>query len=170
MDWIAVGAISEIVGAIALVLTLAYLALQVNHGTRAALRATTERAVDSVREWSRTLIDNPDVADTYWKGTEGLDNLLNQRERSLFGIMSFNLFKTCEQLHYQYKVGSMESDMWTGIEWQMRGHLLYPGHIQWWQERRHAFSQDFQDFISHLAPDAERVFNPPSRVATENDS
>ena len=88
MDWIAVGAISEIVGAVALVLTLAYLALQVNHATQAARRAATERAVDSVREWSMTLIDNPDVADTYWKGTEGLENLSNQRERSQFGVMS----------------------------------------------------------------------------------
>ena len=86
MDWIAVGAIAEIVGAIALVLTLAYLALQVNHSTQAARRAAAERAVDSVREWNRSLLDNPDVADTYWKGTEGLDNLSNQRERSQFGV------------------------------------------------------------------------------------
>jgi len=39
MDWIAVSAIAEIVGAIAVVLTLAYLATQVNHGTQAARRA-----------------------------------------------------------------------------------------------------------------------------------
>ena len=170
MDWIAVGAIAEILGALALVLTLAYLAIQVTHSTQSARRAAVERAVDSVREWNRILIDNPDVADVYWKGTEGIENLSNQRERSQFGVMSYNLFKTCEQLHYQHMVGSMESSMWTGIEWQMRGNLLYPGHMQWWQERRHAFGQEFQDFISHLTPDTERVFNPPASVGTGDDS
>ena len=43
MDWIAVSAIAEIVGAIAVVLTLAYLATQVNHGTQAARRAAAAR-------------------------------------------------------------------------------------------------------------------------------
>ena len=86
-------------GALAVVLTLAYLAKQVSHTTQAVRRAAIERAVDSVREWNRSLLDNPDVADVYWKGTQGIENLSNQRVRSQFGVMSFKLFKTCKQIH-----------------------------------------------------------------------
>ena len=59
MDWIAVSAIAEIVGAIAVVLTLAYLATQVNHGTQAARRAAAAEAVSAVREANAHLADDP---------------------------------------------------------------------------------------------------------------
>ena len=65
MDWIAVSAIAEIVGAIAVVLTLAYLATQVNHNTQAARRAAAAEAVSAVREANAHLADDPAAAAIY---------------------------------------------------------------------------------------------------------
>ena len=120
MDWIAVGAIAEIVGAIAVVLTLAYLALQVNHGTQAARRAAAAEAVSAVREANAHLADDPTAAAIFWKGVDGLENLSTEEQKAQFGIMTFNLFKTCEHLHYQWLVGAMDSEVWVGWEWHMR--------------------------------------------------
>ena len=50
MNWIAVGAIAELIGAIAVVLTLFYLADQVRNNTRMARRAATSQAVTALRE------------------------------------------------------------------------------------------------------------------------
>ena len=49
MDWIAVGAIAELIGVIAVVLTLFYLADQVRNNTRMARRAATSEAVMAIR-------------------------------------------------------------------------------------------------------------------------
>ena len=45
MDWTAVGAIAETVGAVAVVLTLAYLAKQVSHSTQTTRRAAASGTV-----------------------------------------------------------------------------------------------------------------------------
>ena len=154
MDWIAVGAIAEIVGAIAVVLTLAYLALQVNHATQAARRAAVADAVSAIREANAHLADDPAAATIFRKGVDGLENLSTEEEKVQFGILTFNLFKTCEHLHYQWVVGAMDSEVWGGWEWHMKGYLMFPGNRQWYEERRRSFSSRFQGWVDNMEPDA----------------
>ena len=154
MDWIAVGAIAEIVGAIAVVLTLAYLALQVNHATQAARRAAVAEAVSAIREANAHLADDPAAVTIFRKGVDGLENLSTEEEKVQFGILTFNLFKTCEHLHYQWVVGAMDSEVWGGWEWHMKGYLMFPGNRQWYEERRRSFSSRFQGWVDNMEPDA----------------
>ena len=154
MDWIAVGAIAEIVGAIAVVLTLAYLALQVNHATQAARRAAVADAVSAIREANAHLADDPAAVTIFRKGVDGLENLSTAEEKVQFGILTFNLFKTCEHLHYQWVVGAMDSEVWGGWEWHMKGYLMFPGNRQWYEERRRSFSSKFQGWVDNMEPDA----------------
>ena len=153
MDWIAVGAIAEIVGAIAVVLTLAYLALQVNHATQTARRAAVAEAVSAIREANAHLADDPAAATIFRKGVDGLENLSTEEEKVQFGILTFNLFKTCEHLHYQWVVGAMDSEVWGGWEWHMKGYLMFPGNRQWYEERRRSFSSRFQGWVDNMEPD-----------------
>ena len=153
MDWIAVGAMAEIVGAIAVVLTLAYLALQVNHATQAARRAAVAEAVSAIREANAHLADDPAAATIFRKGVDGLENLSTEEEKVQFGILTFNLFKTCEHLHYQWVVGAMDSEVWGGWEWHMKGYLMFPGNRQWYEERRRSFSSRFQGWVDNMEPD-----------------
>ena len=153
MDWIAVGAVAEIVGAIAVVLTLAYLALQVNHATQAARRAAVAEAVSAIREANAHLADDPAAATIFRKGVDGLENLSTEEEKVQFGILTFNLFKTCEHLHYQWVVGAMDSEVWGGWEWHMKGYLMFPGNRQWYEERRRSFSSRFQGWVDNMEPD-----------------
>ncbi len=153
MDWIAVGAMAEIVGAIAVVLTLAYLALQVNHATQTARRAAVAEAVSAIREANAHLADDPAAATIFRKGVDGLENLSTEEEKVQFGILTFNLFKTCEHLHYQWVVGAMDSEVWGGWKWHMKGYLMFPGNRQWYEERRRSFSSRFQGWVDNMEPD-----------------
>ena len=114
MDWIAVSAIAEIVGASAVVFTLIYLAYQVRNNTRMAQRASTAEAVSAIMAFNDSLVDNPKVGELFQRGVNlGLENLTDE-ERVPFTIVMFNLFKTCEHLHYQHAVGAMDPDVWEG--------------------------------------------------------
>ena len=59
MDWEAVGAIGEILGAIAVVLTLGYLAVQVRHAKNATADQNRLERSRGVREMALTMISNP---------------------------------------------------------------------------------------------------------------
>ena len=118
MDWIAVGALAELVGAVAVVVTLLYLAEQARNNTRMARRAATAEAVAAIREANARIPDDLSVSQLFWKGLQGLENL-SEDERGQLGIITFNLFKACEHLHYQWVVGAMDPDVWTGWEWNV---------------------------------------------------
>ena len=69
MNWDALGAIGEIIGAIAVVITLGFLAIQIRYSTRSMdesnrlQRATAiDRHADSVNRWRGSLSENEDLA------------------------------------------------------------------------------------------------------------
>ena len=159
MDWIAVGALAELVGAVAVVLTLLYLAEQVRNNTRMARRAATAEAVAAIREANARIPDDLSVSQLFWKGLQGLENL-SEDERGQFGIITFNLFKACEHLHYQWVVGAMDPDVWTGWEWKMRVYLTAAGSRQWYEERRQAFSSKFREWLDNAVPDTTVRLTP----------
>ncbi|MAF37911.1 MAG: hypothetical protein CL696_03350 [Chloroflexi bacterium] len=153
MDWIAVGAIAELVGVVAVVITLIYLADQVRNNTRMAQRASTVEAVAAIRTFSVSLVDNRKVGELFQRGVNlGLENLTDE-ERVPFAIMMFNLLKTCEHLHYQHAVGAMDPDVLKGWDHIIRGYLTAPGSQEWYQERRIAFSLNFRNYLDNSAPD-----------------
>ena len=155
MDWIAVSAIAEIVGAIAVVLTLIYLAYQVRNNTKMAQRASTAEAVAAIRTFNDSLVDNPEVGELFQRGVNlGMGNLTDE-ERVPFAIVMFNLLKTCEHLHYQHAVGAMDPDVWEGWDHMIRGYLTAPGSQEWYQERRLGFSSNFRNYLDNSVPDEE---------------
>ena len=154
MNWDAMGALGEIVGALAVVLSLVYLAVQVRENTRALRRAATGEAVAAVREWSHRLIDNPSINQLFRKGLEGMENL-SADERARFVALLFNFFKTFEHLHYQYAEGGLDPEVWVGWEHVGRAYLTTSGGQQLYGERRQCFNPKFQDWLDALVPDTE---------------
>ena len=58
MDWEAIGAIGEIIGAIAVLLTIVYLADQIKQNTKAVKAATQQAISDATTEvWRNACID-----------------------------------------------------------------------------------------------------------------
>ncbi len=152
MNWDAIGAIGEIAGAAAVVLSLVYLAVQVRQNTQILRRSSTADAVSAWREWNGRLIDSADVTRIFRKGVEGLQHL-DPDDRARFVALIGTFFKTFEDLHYQYLHGFMDPEVWRG--WQVFGaiYLTSPGCRQYWDERRSAFSTDFQKWVDNLAAD-----------------
>ena len=68
MNWEALGAIGEIVGGIAVVLTLGYLALQIRQNTRSIRTAASQEVVRSANEFSSLLVRDAELNGLYSKG------------------------------------------------------------------------------------------------------
>ena len=83
MDWIAVGALAELVGAVAVVLTLVYLAEQVRNNTRMARRAVTAEAVAAVREANARIADDPSVVSCFGRAFRGWRTYRRMKEGNL---------------------------------------------------------------------------------------
>ena len=151
MNWTAIGAIGEVLGAIAVVLSLVYVAAQVRHNTAALSRAASADAIAGIRNWNQSLIDDPIMVRIFSKGVEDM-NALDEDGRARFVVLMLNMLKTFEDMHYQFAKGAMEPEVWQG--WARLGELYFtaPGVQQYWMQRRPLFSPAFQQWMDGLEP------------------
>ena len=70
MNWNAIGAMGEILGAVGVIITLIYLARQIRQNTRATRLATAQSVSAAARDWNRPLLLDPELAWTFQVGTE----------------------------------------------------------------------------------------------------
>ncbi len=65
MNWDAIGAIGEILGAIAVLGTLIYLAAQIRQNTASVTTATYESMMAGITDINLVVASNPEVASSY---------------------------------------------------------------------------------------------------------
>ena len=71
MNWDMIGAIAELVGALAVVLTLAYLALQVKQSNLAGSVSAKQEMTRQFADYSDLLLQNPILHSVYIRGLDG---------------------------------------------------------------------------------------------------
>ena len=80
MNWEAVGAMAELAGAIGVILSLIYLALQIRPTTRTLQGSTVQSMHDSAVQRLLAVANNDNLADRYLKGMQDPSSL-HGRER-----------------------------------------------------------------------------------------
>ena len=90
MNWEAIGAIGEIIGALAVFITLVYLALQIKQNTNAVHSAALDSTVNTISVARQSIYENDDVAQVYLKGLSSPDEL-SDLERLKFRLLVHNM-------------------------------------------------------------------------------
>jgi hypothetical protein len=146
MNWTAIGAIGEILGAAGVIITLVYLARQVRQNTRATRLSTAQSIATAARDWNRPLLQDPELAWTFQVGTED-PTQLDEKEQARFIELCFSLFRMFEDAHYQYHSGALDPSVWKGYEKLYAAYAKAPGFQAYWKERRDTFRPEFRAFI-----------------------
>ena len=138
MNWEAIGAIGEITGAFAVVLTLLYLAVQLKQNT-GALRSTTWQAVqDAEQRFDSSLVDDPELIALFLRGnSDGMDSL-DATERFQYNLIAKQLLDQFQTHPYQYELGMI------GEAWWQTWITQYEQEIE--------SSQGFRDIVKERYP------------------
>ena len=70
MNWDAVGALAELIGAVAVIATLIYLSIQIRQNTRANEIESSQGNLDQGVSWMNNLIQDPSLAELYLAGLQ----------------------------------------------------------------------------------------------------
>src|ERR1700681_458861 len=154
-NWEAVSAISQMVGSIAVVLSVHYLAVQVHHSTRIAKLAAQDAAATSLREVTRPFAENAELARVWRRGLENLQSL-SAEEQARFFHSSYQFLKAFETIHFHHIHGLMDEQIWKGWCGLLQHYIASPGMDHYWKLRQDLFSARFQKFIRELDRPAER--------------
>ena len=125
MNWDAAGAIGELIGAPAVVITLIYLALQIRHSNELAQATAHEQATDQWCETSSPLLDRT-LAELFIRGCDSYVEL-DPTDRLRFATLFSNQVFQFETVFEKRKRGFVDDTFVEPYEIYFKGLLVKPG-------------------------------------------
>jgi len=147
MNWDAIGAIAELLGAIGVIGSLIYVASQVKASTVASRVESKLRLTENMVNYGDLLISSPELNELMIEGRKGIDGL-SKNEYLQFSNLAL---KACWYLSagfFMYQQNSISSDDWFEIRTIATYWSKSQGFQEWWAKRgRLSFTGKFVDFI-----------------------
>jgi len=149
MNWEAIGAVGEIVGAGAVVVSLAYLAIQIKAQNREARVASAHEIFEAFRNIALPF-QNPDHAALMSKSAnEGYRNLSEQERVQVIAIV-VPMMRVWEEAYYQHRSERLDASIWSSISSQYIDMLSLDTFQEVWRLRRHIFSEEFRRYVDSV--------------------
>jgi hypothetical protein len=153
MNWDAIGALGELLGAAGVMASLIYLAVQVrqntvhlNNSTRSMRDAALMASRAMNNEMTSLAIANPGLARLFRLGM-GASPKLNADDRIRFDLFMFQWFSNVETLFLLHQRGSLEVDQWIAAKTRLRMILATPGGRDSWERQAATLGEPFRDFV-----------------------
>lgn len=141
-DW---GALGEIVGGVAVIFTIVYLALQLRRSTRAVHRQTYHTAAESISQFSWKLAENPELFRCFRIALQSPDTLPPEDLLRGFAVLDAYLsLMESFYLHNREFGEVLSQERWTRM---LRRLVGMPGGERYWKERRWQFHAEFAAYV-----------------------
>jgi len=137
---------------VALLVRVNKVLLILQHGESTDLRLPFQQFAIAVAE-------NADLASVYYRGLQGFTGL-SAEEQVRFFMVATLVFNYWNEVYDQAKQGVVPPATWERIQKVMRDFLRYPGIQQYWEYRRHWFSEDIQNIVNGMIRESGQ--NAPS--------
>jgi hypothetical protein len=161
MSWEALSAISGACGAVAVTVTVIYLALQMRKNTLALQSQTLYQATAGLAELSAYCAENLDRVRVLRIGYSAPEDL-TEDEFLQFSMISISQFRRFENLYLQHKAGLVDDDFWSGHHENIAWFFHRPGNQIWWKRRRMSFSKSFREYLEETR--SGETVSPADRV------
>lgn len=149
MNWEAFGAIGEVIGATAVVVSLVYVSLQVRAGLKGLHTTTRDSIFQSLISWNQAVMGDTKLAWIFQAGCMEFE-ALDKEERARYLHVMYGFYKIMENVYLHYEEGIIPLDLWTPNYQIMAAYATQPGARQYWENRRAAFDPRFNAVVEGL--------------------
>lgn len=148
MNWDAIGAIGEIIGALAVVISLAYLASQIRIQNQESRMSAVHEILAGFRDGIQ-VFSSIEMGETLAKGNDDWTSLSNAEVLNLLsGLLP--MLRVWEEAFIQNQTGRLENRFWEGINTSYAAYLNYPAISKTWELRGAHFDADFQQHVNNI--------------------
>ncbi len=146
MTWEEWGAIGDLVGGFAVVVSLVYVGLQIRQSANASRAATLQAFAEQYSDVNQMITD-PAIARIFTKGLDGMSALTVDEQASFASVLS-SISRTLESFYIQRRNGELDPGLFDGWFAQYLDLHANPGVGEYWSLRKHHFSPDFVDYVA----------------------
>ncbi len=148
MNWDAIGAIGEIVGAVAVVASLVYLATQIRNQNRESRLAAMHEVSSDFRETTSMILDR-DLARIFVKAIESFESLTDEELLRLLLLIT-TIYRSWEEAFIRHDIGHLDSRAWKPMLSYYTLIASTPPARKVWEMRKEHFDDRFRDFVDGL--------------------
>ena len=149
MTWDRLSALADIISAVAVVISLIYLAIQVRSGARSLRTTLRDSAFHSLSEWNFHIMSEPDLAHIFQQGCQDIETL-NERERARFVHVMYSFYKMFENIYLHFFEGSVGGEAWDSNKMILVAYSPLPGAQAYWRQRGAVFEPRFRQLVDGL--------------------
>jgi hypothetical protein len=145
VTWEAASAIAQILGSIAIVITLIYLAAQIRQTNRATLIAGYYQITEQWHRWSELLVTTPELSALILRGNASLKDLTEEEalRYGSYAQMFFDIVENYLRLIRQLGLASEERILGSIVS----RRITAPGMMEWWRENQVDYSSETVNWI-----------------------
>ena len=141
--------LGEIVGAVAVVASLLYLAVQVRQGTNAQRTENYARALERVSAMQSVLSQDGEISRIFARGVQDTSNL-TALEKIRFTWSLYEAFDAFEFMFHTYKTNQIPEEVWIRWSLTVAWWMGFPGVQTWWENRPVQFTESFTLFVESV--------------------
>ena len=151
MNWDALGAVAELAGAIGVILTLVYLARQINQNT-SSVRSSAASAYSQVNQSLTSILgQDAETSRVFFAGLQEPDTLTEAEGRQSDALISM-LLQAHEQAHDLIVTGALPAEKWTARQEQIRWLVNQPGFARYWER----YSAQYEGSFGHIVDESRK--------------
>jgi hypothetical protein len=155
VNWDAIGAVAELIGAAGVVASLAYLAVQIRSNTRSAQAATYQGLAQGVLDGNRDVFANPETASFLERALSTDEPFDPVAQRRWLAYCSAQ-FRHYDNVFHQHQMGSLRDSEFRSLISVARFNLRSARLRQSWRDMRGMFDDPYRSYMDELADKAEK--------------
>ena len=152
------GNLGEFIGAVAVVVSLVYVAYQLRQNTiqmaehsRSLRLAANDATADQFSRFRDPLIRDPQIASLWLRGREDF-SALSPEEQVQAGAMFLELYFAHQSVFIRAQEGALERNIWERQARVVSSELRSPGVQTWWSRANRIFDPRFVSAVDELKP------------------
>ena len=153
MTWEAISNIADIVGAVAVVVSLVYVARQINQNTQASRSSTRQAIADSALVAVSDLIADSGMAQLMTRDMAGEE--FTPAESLRLAGRGYMVMRHWENIYYQYRTGMLLEDEWRGFRRNLTALLQLRHMQQYWARESEIYSDAFKEEVARIQAEIE---------------
>ena len=167
MNWDAIGSIGEIVGAIAVVASVMYLAVQVRKQTEESRLGATRALADRYDELLSDLMADETMIALHLEATADFNCLPNEK-RMRISILYQRITRNLEQQFLHRRGRNIEEGYTDSILSAFQEFLCLPSVKQWWELNSHNYDVTFRNYLEAMLNEAQaKGYNSTFKTAAK---